>query len=476
MLLDLAHEDTALKRVSSVHGGEYAGPCPSCGGTDRFRVWPETGRYWCRGCGLKGDAIQYFRDIRGMSFKEAAKAAGQEERIERQERAPAERKAPVWTPKPFSLPGMVWCENAGKLVIWAEAQLWGASGAEHLQWLHVARGLTDETIRAFRLGWNPKELYRNREAWGLPQALNDQGKPKKLWLPPGLVIPHFLDGHIVRVRFRRPEGEPKYILLPGSCLTPMQTGSGDTVVVVESELDAILLHQVAWDLATFIAMGSASYRPDQAAHELLIRAKRILVALDSPDTDEAGAKSAWGWWLPQYRQARRWPVIQGKDPTEAMRNGLDLRLWVQAGLMDDEQGEEAPRAPASEEHEADPSLPRVCHTTPAREAIAAEIRDLYQNMASAMDKTAVEALGPEWAARLRELERAFEAAWDQGGEPWDELGALKMHIRAGLHPYRCADCFLSDGCTRNERHRWGLMCRHGCKAFRAKEGHDDRSR
>jgi len=43
-----------LKRVSR---DEYAGPCPWCGGTDRFHVW-EKGNYWCRPgpghCGAKG--------------------------------------------------------------------------------------------------------------------------------------------------------------------------------------------------------------------------------------------------------------------------------------------------------------------------------------------------------------------------------------------------------------------------------------
>ena len=39
-LLTLIGCDTALKKVASTKGGEYAGPCPFCGGRDRFRVWP----------------------------------------------------------------------------------------------------------------------------------------------------------------------------------------------------------------------------------------------------------------------------------------------------------------------------------------------------------------------------------------------------------------------------------------------------
>jgi len=48
------HYQTRLKHVTDT---EYAGPCPWCGGEDRFRVWEE-GNYWCRPgpghCGRKG--------------------------------------------------------------------------------------------------------------------------------------------------------------------------------------------------------------------------------------------------------------------------------------------------------------------------------------------------------------------------------------------------------------------------------------
>jgi hypothetical protein len=45
-------------------GTEWAGPCPSCGGTDRFRVWPgPPGRFWCRQCTWSGDAITLVRNL-----------------------------------------------------------------------------------------------------------------------------------------------------------------------------------------------------------------------------------------------------------------------------------------------------------------------------------------------------------------------------------------------------------------------------
>jgi len=77
-ILVFIERDVSLTRVSNTGGGEYAGPCPSCGGRDRFHVWPAEGRYWCRGCGRKGDTLQYLRDFRNLSFHEAARLVGKQ--------------------------------------------------------------------------------------------------------------------------------------------------------------------------------------------------------------------------------------------------------------------------------------------------------------------------------------------------------------------------------------------------------------
>jgi hypothetical protein len=54
---------------------EVHGPCPFCGGTDRFIVF-DNGRGWCRQCNWKGDSIQLLRDRDGLSFVEAKRALG----------------------------------------------------------------------------------------------------------------------------------------------------------------------------------------------------------------------------------------------------------------------------------------------------------------------------------------------------------------------------------------------------------------
>jgi hypothetical protein len=53
------------------NGAERVGPCPNCGGTDRFAVNTKKNVFNCRGCGGKGDAIALVRFLDGVTFNDA---------------------------------------------------------------------------------------------------------------------------------------------------------------------------------------------------------------------------------------------------------------------------------------------------------------------------------------------------------------------------------------------------------------------
>lgn len=326
---------------------EFGGPCPSCGGNDRFCIWGGgqgkhgLGRFYCRGCGLQGDAIQFLREFQGLGYGEACRALGltpatpSGKQIPRDTVTPAPCM-PVWTPKAGELPNARWQAQARKLISWAAQELQNSPGV--LSWLAAERGLTPETAARHRLGWLPKDLYRDRAAWGLPQELKPTGKRRMLWLPRGLVLP-VLDasGAPARIKFRRPDpgkDEPKYLYLPSepkNTAPIIITGAASAWIVVESELDGLLLAQEAGDLVNVLALGSASLRPDAEAHARLEAAPFILVSLDA---DDAGDKAAWTWWTTHYppEKVRVWPVPEGKDPTDAWRAGWDLRAWIEGAL------------------------------------------------------------------------------------------------------------------------------------------------
>ncbi|WP_400769348.1 toprim domain-containing protein [Methylosinus sporium] len=51
--------------------GEYAGPCPACGGRDRFSINPRKAVWNCRGAGGGNDAIGLVEHVRGVDFRAA---------------------------------------------------------------------------------------------------------------------------------------------------------------------------------------------------------------------------------------------------------------------------------------------------------------------------------------------------------------------------------------------------------------------
>ena len=322
---------------------EYCGPCPHCGGEDRFTLFLEQGedglgRFWCRQCSVSGDRIQFLREFKGLSYPEAcgelnldsAKSALDPPSTPKR---PSEHPTRAWKPKNNQSPPAVWQSQTMRLIQWAASNLQSFPGI--IQWLQEAWGLSFETIKKARLGWCPKTYYRHRSTWGLPPEIKKNGKPKRIRIPHGLVIPiPASTGHIARVKFRCAEGEPKYFPLP---TVPTNTAplilqsEAKPWVVVESELDALLLHQEAGSIVNVMALGSVSYPPDLEASKLLKAAPIILVCLDY---DEAGQKRTYQWWKSHFSNSMAWPVPKGK--IFVTHGWQAIRLMV--GFMKDSLG------------------------------------------------------------------------------------------------------------------------------------------
>jgi Toprim domain/Zinc-binding domain of primase-helicase len=78
-ILDIARRHGVLSGLKKV-GDEYVGPCPRCGGKDRFAINArklggngKPGLFLCRQCGQGGDAIDLEQFLSGTKFKDAAK-------------------------------------------------------------------------------------------------------------------------------------------------------------------------------------------------------------------------------------------------------------------------------------------------------------------------------------------------------------------------------------------------------------------
>jgi DNA primase len=323
-LLDLVGRDTKLRKVASTRGGEFAGPCPFCGGRDRLHVQPEAGTWMCRGCGdgRWQDAIAYVQRRDGSSFAEACRALGSDWL-----NGPVRRRL---EPMPFVdvEPGPEWRERATAYVAESEAALWSDAGKSARAYLHDERGLTDETLRRWRIGLQVTDEREARERWGLdPQE--DDGKP--VWLPRGIVIPWVAAGELWQIKIRRPTGEPRYPAIKGG--HPLLFGADlltgrATAALTEGEFDAMLLEQEAGDLVDVATLGSCSKPLRGRAMGYLLGAARVLVAYDNDEEGRRGTERM----LTVSSRMRLATVPQGKDVTEFWRLGGRLRDWVRFEL------------------------------------------------------------------------------------------------------------------------------------------------
>lgn len=345
-LVALIGKHTRLKWAArGANGDEYAGPCPFCGGTDRFRVWPDHlgGPRWAcldhnavpsrNGCGRSGDAIAFQVEIGKLTPQEAGRMRREERggvgaaviggKARARPRPEPVKPSPVYHPcKPA--PPVAWQEQARVFVNYCAEELFNAAGRVGLDWLH-SRGLTDDTIRTWRLGWHDRDRWRDPSKWGL-----DGGS--KVWLPRGVLIPWTVAGAVWHIKTRRFGADgpltttDKYAQVRDGRPTlyglDLLTGQRPAVVICEGELDAPLLWQKAGDLVDVVAIGSKGTRVPLEYLTRLLTHRRWLIALDADADQEAGD------WLGYAPRARRARPLQGDDVTDFHQKGGNLRVWI----------------------------------------------------------------------------------------------------------------------------------------------------
>ena len=354
--------DIASKHNLRKSGGRFTGPCKKCGGSSRsekFSMYTDGG-FRCFGCGWKGDLITWLREIDGKTCPEAHEAAGvpcrfdgcqvkgtcrlgdgSGKRIARQPRVIEPHAGKQDKDLPLTVvksPAVLWREWAELLTEKAMPRL--QANNEALSWL-AKRGISSETADRFGLGWLDHDHKVKRDTIGLqPRA----GKTD-LWIPGGLLISIYDDNRIHRLRVRRTDEaranflpDLKYVWLEGSGNEPLilrPSGAPRGAVIVEAELDAIAT-AAAHDQVLVIALGTVSSGLPAAVRAELLALPVILLALDADqgkDGKQGAGPAAIDRWQKAFRQARFWPVPQGKDPGHFAELGGSLRAWVEAGLL-----------------------------------------------------------------------------------------------------------------------------------------------
>lgn len=334
-LLSLTERLTQVKRVATTGGGEYAGPCPFCGGQDRFRVQPNHGgggRWMCRNCtsGKWQDAIDFVMRRDNCDFKTACAAlAGPGGDLP----TTGERRQP--TPQPaYSPPAEDWQTLAALAVTKCQDLLLTPQADPAVDYL-LSRGLSDFTWTHFMLGFSPGARFGD------------------LFIPRGVVIPCMTVDTIWYIKIALLPGDP---VTCEKCKQPAQARracptcgtvkkyrgvKGNQTAAIfgaehlagelpalfcEGEFDAMTAWQELRDLAEVATLGAARNLPDLATWgAYLVPLREILTAYDNDQAGKAGAALL----AALSNRVRTLTLPEGvKDISAYFCTGGDLRGWL----------------------------------------------------------------------------------------------------------------------------------------------------
>ena len=264
----VALADLVGRRVRLIRRGrEHTGLCPfHKEKTPSFTVNEEKGFYHCFGCGKHGSAIDFVMETEGLSFPEAVERLAADAGMALPERDGQSRV------RDESRTSLLAATEAA--CAFFEKSLKMPEGRAALDYLH-GRGLSDETIARFRLGFAPGS-YQGSGRDALKAELIRQGFPEDRLVEAGLLIKPDDGSRGTYDRFRgramfpitdrqgrviafggrvMGDGEPKYLNSPetplfhkGANLYALShalpaTRAKRAVAVVEGYMDAIALHQ-----------------------------------------------------------------------------------------------------------------------------------------------------------------------------------------------------------------------------------------
>lgn len=295
-------------RSEKANGSEMSGPCPKCGGTDRFHC--TTDWWFCRVCHEKrGDAIGLVQflglasDFRSaidyLSGWTSTAPAGTNGKLQ------PDRKAgsPTWqTP--------TWQRDARQFLDTATLRLGLPEGAPGRDYL-VRRGIVPATWAAYGLGyadaWQPRR-QKKLPALILPWKKGDKVKALQY---------RFIGDDITHgERFGQKRGGERTLF--GVDLL----ASRPALIIVEGELNAVSIWQAASDLVDVVSFGPEDNidRAGRYMQGLASGYQRVIVWADKPER-ALHAQTAIG------RESTPVQSPNDQDANDLLRSGL-LRAVV----------------------------------------------------------------------------------------------------------------------------------------------------
>ena len=296
------------RRITIIPSGkEYKALCPfHKERTPSFYINDQKGTYYCFGCHMKGNALDFVRAYEGFTLNEAV------EYLIRITGLPFPR---VTQDKPKNYQPLYDLLNTTAL--WFERELYRKEGRKVLEYLNKQRHLRQETLERFRIGFAPKDSERLRDFLlktgyseqqlldsGLFKQTMSQG-PSYSFFRNRIMFPIWdLQERVIAFGGRLVSGQgPKYLnslesdlfqkkgVLYNFSQARKAVHKGQPVLVVEGYTDVVLLVQEGYD-ATFSPLGTALTNDHiQRLWDIMPqrRSKRPILCFDG---DDAGRQAA----------------------------------------------------------------------------------------------------------------------------------------------------------------------------------------
>jgi hypothetical protein len=291
-------DETERRGINLIGGIDRCGPCPLCGGKDRFSVNTRKQVFLCRQCGAKGNVIAFVRFIDGCGFREAVECLTGE-------RAPAPSSpAPAATDAPRDGDDRdARALISAKTTVLGMGRLLGSPGETYFRDVRRidTEAISDVLERIDAIGWHPA-VYFNEPGHAL--------HGRKL-------------GCIIGVMTDPVTGEPTgaigrtYVAPDGTKLGKAKTlGSPAGIIRLSEDADVLGRLHIAEGLETALAGMSKGLRPMWATGSTAIMAKfpvlsgiKALTIIADHDANGAGERTAAevaSRWREAGKAARVW--------------------------------------------------------------------------------------------------------------------------------------------------------------------------
>ncbi|MEO8966987.1 MAG: DNA primase [Solirubrobacteraceae bacterium] len=340
-MLSLVGTRVELRRAGV---NSYFGLCPFHDErSSSFHVRPDEKHYHCFGCQQSGDPFNFVMETEGLDFKAALETLADRfgVALETEDEDPGAAARREQRARLHSL--------LGRAATYYSRYLWEASEAEPARAYLLGRGLHEDTLREFRVGYAPsawdRMLRASRSSGFSDEELLAAGLVQRSKNRPGQVYDRFRErimfpaadarGRVrgFGARAMRDNQQPKYLntsdglvyhkreVLFGIDLARAAASKADRMILVEGYTDVLALHQAGITNAVGI-MGTALTEEQVAELERIVHVLELCL-----DADRAGQDAMLrAARLARARQLelRVVGLPEGTDPAElAEREGAE---------------------------------------------------------------------------------------------------------------------------------------------------------